>query len=145
MLDPRKKTYPLTFLRQFSEVFELELSPWRHSIVIGAHSTNKRFFWSELRDCLSNIGNRPSRLGEICGVSSAAIVLLHPVFDGIYCVSTCLIGFHQLPMNSLGTFPLPVEMKDHGQTFGQLLVIVFPVLGIIVQLHKTLKGNSPTS
>jgi hypothetical protein len=56
-------------------------------------------------------------------------------------------------MNSLGTFPLTVEMKDHrplddihfsnGQNFGQLLAIVSLVLGITVKLHEDLNDSCP--
>jgi hypothetical protein len=61
-------------------------------------------------------------------------------------------------MNSLGTFPLKAEMKDHRplndvhflsihflnvQKFGQLLVIVSLVLGITVKLHEDLNESCP--
>jgi hypothetical protein len=84
--------------------------------------------------------------------------LLHPEFDGIDWVSTCPIGFHQLRMNSHGTFPLKAEMKDHRplddvhflsihflnvQNFGQLLAIVSLVLAITVKLHENLNDSCP--
>jgi hypothetical protein len=61
-------------------------------------------------------------------------------------------------MNSLGTFPLEAEMKDHRpfsdvhflsipflnvQNFGQLLAIVSRVLGIMVKLHEDLNDSCP--
>jgi hypothetical protein len=60
-------------------------------------------------------------------------------------------------MNSLGTFPLQAEMKDHrplnddlltthflnGQNFGQLLAIGSLILGITVKLHEGLNDRCP--
>jgi hypothetical protein len=61
-------------------------------------------------------------------------------------------------MNSLGTFPLKAEMKDHRplndvhvlsmhflsvQNFGQLWAIVSLVLGIPVKLHEDLNDSCP--
>jgi hypothetical protein len=61
-------------------------------------------------------------------------------------------------MNSLGTFPLKAEMKDHRrlndvhflsipflnvQNFGQLLAIGSLVLGVTVKLHEDLNDRCP--
>jgi hypothetical protein len=82
--------------------------------------------------------------------------LLCPVFNGIDCGSTYLIGFHQLRMSSLGTFALKTEMKDHrrlnevhfsgihclnGENFGQSLAVVSLVLEITVKLPADLNES----